>query len=170
MKKADNFKFFIFGLVAIAIILFLSISTKLRAAIFVSIFIVLNMLISNYKKYIKLPIEIEFLTLGIVLCTVRYGIKAGLVVAILGGILGFIVGFNISPFSFPMMAGYILMALVSYLGRNLPITLLGIIVTIANNSLVFIVYHFLFGYDITKNLSFGITNILLNLILFMKLL
>lgn len=167
MKKT-HYKYFTYGLGIFAFLLFLFISKKIRAALTVSVFIVLNMILSSYKKFIKIPVEIEFLTLGIVFTTLTYGVKAGLVIAILGGILSFIVGYNISPFSFPMLTGYIMMAILSYFLRFLDITSVGLIVTLMNNVLVFSLYNFVFKYDIVKNLSFSLSNIIFNVILFIN--
>ncbi len=165
-QSNNNFKYIIYCLTILAIILFILMSKTARAAVYVSIFIVLNMLISTYKRVVRFAIEFEILTLGIVLCTITFGIKAGLVIAILGGILSFFSSLNFSPFSFPMLVGYILMAILSYALSFLPITILGLIVTLANNLFVFSVYHLFFRYDIMKNVCFGVSNILFNFIIF----
>ena len=165
-QSNNNFKYIIYSLVVLSIILFVLISKTARAAVYVSIFIVLNMLIANYKRVVRFAIEFEILTLGIVLCTVTFGIKAGFVIAILGGILSFFSSMNFSPFSFPMLMGYILMAVLSYFLRFLDVTVLGMIVTFANNLFVFSVYHLFFRYDIMKNVCFCVSNILFNFILF----
>ncbi len=164
------YRYIIYGMTGFAFLLFLLVSHKLRAAMVITIFIILNMALSSYKRFIRLPIEIELLTLGIVFCTLNYGIKAGLVVAILGGILSFVVGFNISPFSFPMLTGYVMMVFISYLLRNLNMTFVGLIATLANNLLVFVLYHYVFKYDLMKNISFSVSNILFNAIIFFNVL
>lgn len=162
-------KYVVYVLMVFSVILFFIISKKAQAALIVSMFIVVNMLITSYKKFIKIPIEVEVLTVGIVICTLKFGLKAGLVVAILGGILSFFVGLEFSPIAFPMFLGYILMAFVSYALRTQDLILVGIVATLINNLVVFLVYHFLFNYDIIKNLRFGLSNIALNLILFFNL-
>jgi hypothetical protein len=169
-KDSPYFKYIIYGLAILSVLLLLTLSKTIRAAAFVFFFIIINMALSSYKRFIKFPVEIEFLTLGIVFCTSEYGLKAGLTVAILGGILSFIVGYNISPFSFPMLIGYILMAFISFLLQGQNILLVGIIAAIANNIFVFLVYHFIFGYDTAKNISFGLSNMIFNLILFFNVL
>ncbi len=171
-KKQDYYKYLFYGLAGFAVILLLYvlfISQMLRASIYVTAFIVLAMVLSNYKKFIKAPIEIELLTLGIVICTVKFGVKAGLVVAILGGILSFIVGFNISPFSLPMLLGYISIAISSYAFRAIDIAYIGIIASIINNIIVFTIYNFMFDYDLFKNASFGLSNLVFNIIIFLNI-
>ncbi len=167
-KKANSksIKKILFAMAAFSMLLFLFFSKTIRSAIYVSIFIVANMVVMSYKKFVRLAIEFELLTLGIVTCTKAFGIEAGLLVAVLGGILSFITSLNISPFSFPMLAGYISMAIMSYFLRSLDITTLGIIITVFNNLLVSMIYHFFFKYDVVKNLSFGISNVIFNYILF----
>ncbi|MEM3373646.1 MAG: hypothetical protein QXE31_00345 [Candidatus Woesearchaeota archaeon] len=149
-------------------------SKTARAIIYVSIFIFINVVVSIYKRFIKLPIEIEFMTFGIVLITYNFGIKAGLIFAILGGILSFIVSFNISPFSFPMLMGYMLMALITLFFQYFNITeslfLIGIIASFINNLFVFLFYHIVFDYDMIKNISYSVSNFLFNFLVFYYLL
>lgn len=153
-------------LTSIIFIVMVFFSRMARAALFISIFIVLNMVISSYKRFIKVPIEFEVLTLGIVICTLKFGLKAGLIIAVLGGILSFIISLNISPFAFPMLMGYVIMAVISYALRGADLMLVGFTATILNNIFLFTVYHFTFSYDIVPNLSFSLSNIILNLIMF----
>ena len=170
-KHRDDrkFSYATYAMMILAVALFVLLSKKIRASLFVSGFIFVNMVITFYKKFIKIPMEIEILTMGIVLCTVNFGLNAGLVVAILGWALGFFIGLDISPFALPMFLGYILMVFVSFILTGLNIRLIGIIATLTNNLLIFTLYHFLFGYDPGKNLAFSISNIALNLILFINI-
>ena len=171
MKKSliqNQYKYFIYTLAGIATVLFLILSTKIRAAIIVTAFILINRLITTYKMFVRIPLEFEFLTLGIVLSTLAFGIKAGIVIAIFGCIVSFIIGFEVSMFSLPMFLGYSSIAVTSFLLKGFDVILIGVIATMINNIIVFLSYHFLFGYDIGKNLSFSISNILFNLILFLN--
>ncbi len=171
-KRKNSFKLLIYFLFIFAVFLLIIILIKsrtARASIYVTIFIVINMIIASYKRFLRIPIEFEVLTLGIVICTFQFGIKVGLVLAIIGGILSFIVGYNISPFSFPMLLGYMLIAVVTYLFKGFDLVFLGILSTLINNLMLFLVYSFVFDYDIFKNLSFGISNILFNTIFFLNL-
>lgn len=154
---------------AAAFIILVFFSKMARAAIFITGFIVLNMVLSSYKRFFKVPIELEFLTLGIVLCTIKFGIKAGLIVAVLGGILSFIVSLNLSPFAFPMLLGYASIAVISYLLRGFDIIVAGIAAALFNNIMVFMIFHFGFSYDIIPNLSFSVSNIIFNIIFFINI-
>lgn len=166
-NKKFNFVFYFFLFFAIVLFVFFILkSRELRAILYLILFIIINMIISTYKRFIKLPIEIEFMTLGIVLLTYIYGLKIGLIFAIIGGILSFIVGFNISPFSFPMLLGYIIMCFITFLFQyiNIGISLIfiGIIASLINNIFVFLFYHFVFKYDLIKNISYSVSNFLFN--------
>jgi hypothetical protein len=166
MANKKLYRLLIYGLMAVAVLLFILLSEKARAAVVVSIFIFVNMIITTYKKFLKAPIEIEVLTLGIVLSTLEYGVAAGLIVAILGWILGFFVGLDISPFALPMFLGYLVVVLASYILQPLNITIIGITASLINNIIIFMIYHFLLRYDVGKNLSFGLSNLMFNVILF----
>lgn len=141
---------------------------QIKTMFFVTGFILLNIFISSYKKTIEFPIEIEVLTFGIVLCTIAYGVKAGLIVAILGGLLSSILYGYISVFLLPLLLGYILVAFMTPFFAFLNLAAAGIIITIIKNLFLFFFYHLVFSYDVGKNISFSVSNILVNLILFMN--
>jgi hypothetical protein len=171
-KRQDYFRLIVYMMAVVAILLlvyFIVTSRTMRASVFVSIFIVANMFITSYKRFIRVPIEIEVLTLGIVICTLEFGIKAGLVVAILGGLLSIFVGFDISPFSFPMLLGYILIAFTAFFLRGMDLVLVGIISSLMNNLFVFTIYHAAFNYNLFKNISFSLSNLAVNTLLFVNI-
>ncbi len=141
---------------------------EIKATIFVTFFIVGNIVLSAYKRDFQLPIEIEILTLGIVLCTINYGLKAGMLIAIFGTVLSSAFYGYYSPFLVPMVIGNVIAAfLVPYV--PLPLFWLGVLATFAKNMFVFVFYHFVFNYDISKNLMYSISNILVNLVLFLNI-
>ncbi len=167
-KLQREYKYFIYAISFIAAILFLILSSKIRAAIIVTAFILLNRIITTYKMFIRVPLEFEFLTLGIVLSTIAFGVKAGLVIAIFGCIVSFILGFELSMFSFPMFMGYISVAASAFLLKGFDVVTIGLVATLVNNLIVFFSYHFLFGYNLSKNISFSLSNIIFNAILFLN--
>ena len=93
----------------------------------------------------------------------------GLFVALIGGILYTVFNTNFSPFTIPMMIGYMIMAVIASLFSYVNITVLGILTNLIHNAFVFLVYHFLFNYDIRKNLMFSLSNLLFNVILFLNI-
>ncbi|MFH2020059.1 MAG: hypothetical protein ABIJ34_01480 [archaeon] len=159
---------------AIAILsLLLILSKEVRVLVFILAFIGLNVVVTAYKRYFAAPIEIEVLSLGIVLCSVAFGLPAGLFVAIIGGIVYTVLSTNFSPFTIPMMLGYIMMAILSFfLAHVFPginISFLGIIVNLLHNLFVFFIYDGIFGYDVWKNAVFSISNFTFNAIIFLNL-
>ncbi|MBD3203572.1 hypothetical protein GF327_04710 [Candidatus Woesearchaeota archaeon] len=142
---------------------------QIKASLFVTAFIIANIALSSYKKNFQFPIEIEILTLGIILSTFLYGIKAGLLIAILGTILSSAFYGYYSPFLIPMIIGNMLVALLTPLFFSTQLFLSGLILSMIKNGFVFIFYHFVFNYHIGKNLSFGITNIIWNSLLFVNI-
>ena len=165
-KKFSTEKIIMLSLSILILILILATSRGARAVLFVGSFIVLNVFATLYKRYFYLPVEFEVISLGIVLCSISYGLIAGLIVAILGGIVYTIFCTSFSPFTIPMILGYCLMAV---LGVILPISniiYIGIIANVIHNIFTFSMYHFAFQYDISKNLLYSGTNILFNIFLF----
>jgi hypothetical protein len=152
------------------ILLFLS--REARAVLFIFAFLGLNSVITLYKRYIYLPIEIEVLSFGIVFTTIAFGLKAGIAVAMLGGVLFTILTTSFSPFTVPMVLGYVVMACTAFSLRlfvpGLPYPVIGIVANVIHNLLVFTLYHFFLGYDPLKNFLFGFTNILFNIFLFLN--
>jgi hypothetical protein len=156
-------------LLIISIILFLFSSKGLRSAFFIVFFAAANVFATLYKRYFYLPVEFEILSLGIVLCSYTYGLTAGLAVAIIGGLAYTVFCTNFSPFTFPMLLGYCLMAVIGTFVPVQNIILLGIIANVAHNMFVFTIYHVFFSYNIFKNLVFSISNIIFNALLFWNL-
>ena len=165
--KKKHFKYILIILLIIPLLFFYG--RKLLAAIFVTSFILLNILISGYKKNFQLPIEIEILTLGIVLGTYLFGITAGLLIAIFGTILSSAFYGYYSPFLIPMVLGNVIVALLTPYFPESSVFISGTILSIIKNTFVFFSYHILFNYHVGKNLAFSISNILLNLILFLNI-
>ena len=171
-SKFDKIKIknIILILAIFAAVLFVFSSNKLRTAIVITSFILINRLITTYKMFIRIPLEFEFLTLGIVLTTLNFKLPAGLVIAIFGAIVSFVIGFEISAYSFPMFLGYGSVAIMTHILRNLNnLTLIGIIASIVNNLVVFTLYHYVFAYSPSKNLSFSISNIIFNIVIFVNI-
>ncbi len=169
LKKLDITRIFLLLCLLFLLILIIITSKGAQKIIFMSSFIILNLFITLYKRYFRLPIEIEILSLGIILCSVSYDVAAGLFVALIGGILYTVFNTNFSPFTIPMILGYMMMAFLSSFFSHINIVYLGIFVNIIHNIFVFTIYHFLFKYDLSKNLLFSISNVLFNILLFINL-
>ena len=172
IKNLSSRRLITLFLAASVAILLLILSKEVRALLFIFAFLGLNSVITLYKRYVYLPIEIEVLSFGIVFTTVAFGLKAGIAVGMLGSILLTILTTSFSPFTIPMFIGYVVMACVAFmlnfLFPQIPYPYIGIIANISHNILVFSLYHIFLGYDPVKNLMFGISNILFNIFLFLN--
>ena len=169
LKKLDLTRIFLLICLLLLLILVIVTSKGAQKIIFMTSFIVLNLFVTLYKRYFRFPIEIEILSFGIVLCSVSYGIASGLFVALIGGILYTVFSTNFTPFTIPMIIGYMMMAGLSSLFPHINIIYLGIFVNIIHNLFVFVMYHFFFKYDFGKNLLFSVSNVLFNILLFVNL-
>lgn len=166
VKKFNKKKIVTFMLIFVISILILTTFRGARATLFVLGFIVLNVILTLYKRYFYLPIEFEIISVGIVLSSIKFGLIAGLTVAIVGGIAYAIYCTSFSPFTFPMLLGYALMALIAYFFSGVNMTYLGIGANIIHNLFIFVIYHFVFRYDLWKNIMYSGSNVLINIILF----
>ncbi|MFH0874576.1 MAG: hypothetical protein V1859_01470 [archaeon] len=165
--KKKYYLYFLLALFALPLIIFFY--KEIKATLFVTAFIVGNIIVSAYKRDFQFPIEIEILTVGIVLCTLKYGLKAGILIAVFGTILSSAFYGYYSPFMIPMIIGNIIGAAIPFAMPLQNIFLLGLVVSIVKNAFVFVFYHFVFNYDITKNLAYGTSNLFVNMILFLNI-
>jgi hypothetical protein len=149
--------------------LFAFIFKGVEALFFILFFIGLNIVVTMYKRVVYAPIEIETLSFGIILCSAKFGLIPGLTVAIIGGIIYVVYNNSFSPFTLPMMLGYIIMAVISSLYNTVNITLLGIAANLAHNIFVFSIYYFVFRYDVGKNILYSSSNLIFNILLFSNL-
>lgn len=155
----------VYGAIALALLIFsILIFNYSKAIFFIALFIALNSVISIFS----IPnIDIELVSLGTILCTLSFGIKAGLAVAILGSIFGDVVNGTFSHPTIPMMIGYCFIALVTPLFSGLGIVFGGIMIVLLANVLLFIIYYAI-NYDFLSNVMSSGSNIIWNLTLFLK--
>ena len=168
MKRYNLKHILLAVLILVLLLVFLLKSRLARGFVFIIGFISLNLLMTSYKRVIYLPIEFEILSFGIILCSYSFGVSIGIIVAVLGGLVYTIFSTRFSPFTIPMLLGYILMAIIAGFFNNINIVLIGIIANILHNLFVFLIYHFVLRYDPFKNLIFGLSNIFFNFILFLN--
>ncbi|AJF62059.1 TPA: hypothetical protein HA239_05640 [Candidatus Woesearchaeota archaeon] len=166
LRKFSRKEVISFIILSIIAVLILATFRGARATLFVLGFIIFSVILTLYKRYFYIPIEFEIISLGIVLCSVEYGLAAGLIVALVGGIAYTIYCTSFSPFTVPMLFGYSLMAFLASFFPQANITYLGIAVNVIHNIFVFSIYHFAFRYDPFKNIMYSGTNILINILLF----
>ncbi len=139
-----------------------------RSLLFMFSAVALNLILTSYKRIIRLPIEIEVLSFAIVMTGYTMGLTAGILIALLGGIAYIVFSSQFNPFSIPMLFGYVLMAMIASIFHRQPIVMVGIAANLIHNLFVFLVYHYFFRYDPLKNLIYGGSNILFNMFLFVN--
>lgn len=150
---------------SILIIIFL-LRHVLRAFIVMILFIVANILIGRVRRVIPVPIEIEVVTLGTVICSILYGFSAGVFVAVFSAIIGAVIAKRISPYTLVMVLGYIIVATVATGFDATSIVKAGIILTLVNNIFIFCVFQFAFRYSVFRNIGYGLSNVILNIVIF----
>ena len=108
--KIDKYhKFKVIGTVVTLAIILLFMTQKImlvKTLITIAAFVGLNKVVTSYKRVIYIPIEIEVLSFGIILCSVSFGVAAGLATALIGGLVYVFYSNSLSPFSIPMLIGY----------------------------------------------------------------
>ncbi len=150
---------------SIIIILFL-LRHVLRAFIVMILFILANVLIGRIRRVIPMPIEIEVVTLGTVVCTMLYGFGAGVFVAVFSAIIGAVIAKRISPYTLVMVVGYIIVATIATAFNPADVVKAGIILTIVNNLFIFCIFQFAFRYSVLRNIAYGLSNVILNILIF----
>lgn len=138
-----------------------------KALFFILLFIALNSIMGLYKAFFYIPIEIELISLGTILCTLSFGLKEGLTVGVIGSLLAAVVNGTISYLTIPMVVGYCFMAFITPVFSGVGAMAGGITIVLITNVLIFIVYQFM-GYDLFSNFTFSISNIVWNLLLFLR--
>lgn len=167
-KKVDE-RVFVYGAMALVLLILSTLMFKYNKAVFfVILFIALNSIIGLYKAFFYIPIEIELVSLGTILCTLSFGLKEGILVAVLGSLLAAVVNGTISYLTIPMVIGYIFMAFITPMFSGLGVAFGGIVVVLLTNILIFIIYQIM-GYDLFSNIVFSVSNIIWNLLLFLRL-
>lgn len=146
--------------------LFFNISVK---AIFVmSAFIIAGSFSTFYFNYARVPIHLETVKLGTILCAVAYGIYPGIVVGIIATFFGKVLVGRIDEKLPLSMVTISLVAVAAGLFSAADITLLGIVIVLFYNIVMFLLTHFLGG-DLAWNLPYETSNFLVNLFWFTRI-
>ena len=145
----------------------LSVFSYVRIFFFVSLLIALNVVGSVYRRYLQLPISLEFATFGTVLAAAAYGHTAGLAVALLSPLIAAIYNGDFSPYTLVTVCIWATAAMVVPL-HPANILLVGMSVAIIKNLIVTLVFQFVFQYDLPRNIIYVITDLCLNIVMFAR--
>lgn len=164
MNKENIVHLFV-ALTMFAMIVLVALNIKLVLA--ASLLILFNILIKWYKR-LAIPIEIEVVTFGVVIFTIVYGFAVGVLFALICSFLGdhFNRGMNINTVI--MTLGYVMGAVLTALLPIESVAVMGIFVTLIVNVYLLLAYQFI-SFNPLSNLSYSISNIIVNVYLFTKL-
>jgi len=137
--------------------------------VFSAILIAGNVMVNYYKRRARLPLELELVTFGTIIISASSGAVAGIVFAICALIITGIATADFSVFTLVSLAVFPLIAVLSTNAPASNIVAWGLIITLAKNIIIFMLYQLVLGYNLAMNLSFSISNIIVNLILFIRL-
>ncbi len=133
---------------------------------FVTLFTVGNTLMQSFKRYVDPPIDIELSTFSSILITIEYGLGYGLMAAFFTKFVQMLYIRKIKMAYFFMISSYMVAALFANFFSALNIVTMGIIVTIISNFYLAFIRKFLLGYAPVEILSYAVTNIIFNIVLF----
>ena len=151
----------------VALVLFLlSFIVNLKLIIFLIVATGFNAYLAAFQLKRGLPTDFELSTFSTVLVTVAFGWKWGIFMAIFSKLFACIYTGSVLPDHFFMIATYINGALIASLFSGMNIFVLGIIIVVINCMLMFFISKNYIGLDITSNLSYTLTNLVFNFIVF----
>jgi len=135
--------------------------------IFLTLFCIGNTFILSFKRYFDAPIDIELSTFAAILMTMKYGLNIGLLAAFFTKFSSMMYNKKIKVAYFFMMSSYFVAAIFTYLiGGSNPV-ILGLIVTVISNIYLVLIRKFVTRYSSFEIISYGISNFLFNLVLFL---
>ena len=164
-KEIVRHKKFIYIIILFSV---LSYFFGLKKIFFISLFIVGNSYILLIDRYIDLPIDIEFSTLGSILTTIAFNLKLGIFVAISTKLASMLYVGKIRVDHIFMIIGYCLEAIMAKLFFPFIPNLiyLGIIINIIYNIYIFIISKFVLGMRELDIVGYALSNILFNIVIF----
>lgn len=153
-------------LMGLLILFLLSLFVDIKLVLFLIAVIIFNAWLANFQLKRGFPTDFELSTFSTVIITLTYGLKWGLFVAILSKLIASIYTGNILADHFFMILTYINAAFIAFFVRSSNVLLLGLIIVVINNVLLFMISKHILGIDISANLSYTGTNFIFNLLVF----
>ena len=157
------------GLLLLIILFFSYIVRTMKILMAIAVFIALNIAIKRAMMAIDfIPLDLEFATIGTILMTVAFGLKAGILTGVLCCVLGAYFSDKITIYVPVTASCYVLAAVLAWLLASASsIVVTGIIITLLVNAYALFVFHFV-GFTPFENVTYVASNIALNLLLFLK--
>lgn len=157
----------VYAVIWLAVLLTLFLFFNLvKAVVVILLFIAGNTLLRFYRRIFPgIPVELELVILGGVVCTLAFNIWAGLLVVLFASLCAEFFSQAISPYSFINIFSYLS---VPFLSLMLPATSIasgGFLIAVFVNIVIYAIFIYI-GYDWIKNTAYLITNIFWNYLLF----
>ncbi len=134
--------------------------------IFLTFFSVLNSMMLSFKRYFDAPADIELSTFSAILMTNQYGLTYGIITAIVTKLVSMLYIKVIKVNYFFMMTSYVVAAILAEVFSGMNIVTLGLLVTGLSNIYVSFVRKFVVQYSTFEIISYGLTNIIFNVVMF----
>lgn len=150
------------------VVFFNPLARTLKILVIMLAFTAINVFIKRFLRPFKsLPLEIEVSTMGSVVVTLLFGVKAGILTAVLTCFAANYFTRGIDLYTPMMTSGYVLAAILALFLAPANIAAGGIIVTLIVNAYLIVIFHMV-GYSLLENSMFGLSNVVFNAILFLK--
>ncbi|MFH0874800.1 MAG: hypothetical protein V1859_02595 [archaeon] len=150
-----------------AIVLFiLSFFINIKMILFLIAAIVFNASLVTFQLDKGLPTDFELSTFTTVIMTMAFGLKAGIIAAIATKIIASVYTGSIIVDHMFMIGTYIFGALIANYFGGVGLPLIGFIIVITNNLIMFNISKFIIGLPITDNLAYTLTNFIFNMVVF----
>jgi hypothetical protein len=153
-------------LIVVLLLFVLSFFVNLKLIIFLIVATGFNAYLAAFQIKRGLPTDFELSTFSTVLVTVAFGWQWGIVMAILSKLFACVYTGSVLPDHFFMIATYIVGAIIASIFSSMNIFALGLVIVVINCVLMFLISKNYIGLDVTSNLSYTLTNLVFNFIVF----
>jgi len=144
----------------------LSFFVNIKMVLFIGLAIFFNANLVTFQLDKGLPTDFELSTFTTVLATLAFGLQAGILAAVTTKIIASVYTGSVIVDHLFMIATYVLGAFVAHWFSWVGLPLLGFIIVIVNNLVMFSISKFIIGLPITDNVAYTGTNFIFNMIIF----
>ncbi|MFH2020523.1 MAG: hypothetical protein ABIJ34_03860 [archaeon] len=153
-------------LVVLVLLFLISRFINIKLVLFLILVIFANISMENVRLRANLPADFELSTFSTVLVTMAFGLQWGIFTAIFSKLFTSFATGNVLADHIFMIMTYINAALIASLFSAANVLTLGLIIVVINCILMYLISKNILGLDITSNLSYTLTNLMFNLLVF----
>lgn len=147
-------------------LIILSFFVNLKLIFFLIFAAIFNSLLQRFQLQTNMPTDFELSTFTTVLITAAFGLKWGILNAILSKLVASIYTGSVIIDHFFMIATYINAAVLTSILGSSNLVFNGLIIVIINCIIMFFISKNILGIDPVANLSYTLTNLIFNAIIF----